>query len=104
MSLTDLKPFDGLSIITSELDEIEVGHLLKTNKGLSLICQECDGRRFEAVGFIPVNVEILTGDKHVALAHVNYEEVIISRVIKCVHCGSKDFITITEPNNGESNG
>ncbi len=104
MALTDLKPFDGLSIITSEMDEIEVGHLLKADKNLSLICQDCGSQRFEAAGFIPVNVEILTGDKHIILAHVDYKEVIINRVIKCVHCGSTDFITITEPSNGENNG
>jgi len=102
MALTNLKPFDGLSVITSEMDEIEVGHLLKATKNLGLICQECGSQRFKAAGFIPVNVEILAG-VHIILAHVDYKEVIINRVIQCAQCGSTDFITITEAA-GENNG
>jgi DNA-directed RNA polymerase subunit RPC12/RpoP len=93
--LKNLKPFNGLSVITSEMDEIEVGHLLKATEDLGLVCQECGSRRFEVEGFIPIKAEILTG-KHILLAHVDYEEVLVNRVAKCAHCSSTDFVMITE--------
>lgn len=96
MALKDLKAFDGLKIITSETDEIEVGHLLKANKNLNLVCQDCGGRRFAVDAFIPASVEILTGE-HIIMTHVDYKEVIVNRVLKCVHCDCTDFVTITEP-------
>jgi len=95
--LKKLKPFDGLSVITSEMDEIEVGHLLKATEELSLVCQDCDSKRFKVEAFIPVEAEILTGE-HIVLAHVDYKEVIVNRVLKCAHCDSTDFVTITEHN------
>lgn len=97
MSLKTLEPFDGLSVITSEMDEIEVGHLLKAVEGLSLICQDCDGKRFTVRGYIPVEAEIIS-DKHVVLAHVEYEKLVVNRVMKCTHCGSTDFVAITKHN------
>ena len=95
MSLKKLKPFDGLSVITSEMDEIEVGYLLKATEDLSLVCQDCDSKRFTIEGFIPIEAEIIT-DKHIVLAHVDYKEVLVNRVVKCAHCGSTDFVMITE--------
>jgi len=95
VSLKNLKQFDGLSVITSEMDEIEVGHLLKATEDLSLVCQECGSRRFEVEGFIPIKAEILTG-KHIIIAHVDYEEVLVNRVARCAHCSSTDFVMITE--------
>lgn len=103
MALKDLKPFEGLSIITSEMDEIEVGHLLKADKSLSLICQDCGGQRFKAAAYIPVDIEILTGE-HIIITHVDYKEVQVNRVLECVQCHSKDFITITESNRGGKDG
>ena len=103
MSLKDLKPFDGLSVITSEVDEIEVGHLLKATKELGLVCLDCDSRRFIVEAYIPITAEIITG-KHVILAHVEYEEVAVNRVVKCAHCAGTDFITTTEPTQEKSDG
>jgi len=100
MSLKNIEPFDGLSIITSQMDEIEVGHLLKATPTLGLICQDCGGQRFKAAAYIPANIEILSG-KHLILTHVEYKKVIVNRVLECVHCRCTDFVTITE---GESNG
>jgi len=96
MALKDLEPFDGLQVLTSEADEIEVGHLLRVNKKLKLICQDCGGRRFAVEAFIPATVEILTGE-HIVVTHVDYKKVVVNRVLKCVHCDSVDFVTITEP-------
>lgn len=92
MALKDLEPFDGLSIITTEMDEIEVGHLL--NENLSLLCQDCDSRRFTVEAFIPAELDVITG-KHVAITQVDYKKVIVNRVIRCVHCGGTDFVTLT---------
>ena len=103
MPLKKLKPFDGLSVITSEMDEIEVGHLLKATEELSLVCLECDSRRFKVEAYIPVEAEIITGE-HIVLAHVDYKEVIVNRVLKCAHCDSTDFVTITEHNQEKQNG
>lgn len=103
MALRDLEPFDGLSVITSEMDEIEVGHLLKADKTLGLICQDCGGQRFKAAAYIPAKVEILTG-KHIVLAAVDYEKVIVNRVLECVHCQGVDFITITESSQEDDDG
>jgi DNA-directed RNA polymerase subunit RPC12/RpoP len=97
MSLKTLEAFDGLSVITSEMDEIEVGHLLKATEDLSLVCQDCDGKRFTVQGYVPVAAEIISG-KHVVVAHVEYEKLIVNRVVKCTHCGSTDFVTITKHN------
>jgi hypothetical protein len=95
MALKDLKAFDGLRILTTEMDEIEVGHLLKVSKKLSLVCQDCGGRRFAAEAFIPAQIEILTG-KHVIMTHVDYKEVVVNKVLKCVHCDCTEFVTITD--------
>ena len=103
MALKKLKPFDGLSVITSEMDEIEVGHLLKATEELSLVCQDCDSRRFKVEAFIPVEAEIITG-RHVVLAYVDYKEVLVNRVVKCAHCDGTDFVTITEHNREGQNG
>lgn len=91
----DLKPFDGISIMTSEMDEIEVGHLLKVNKNLSLTCQDCGSNRFEADALIPARLEVISG-KHIAVTRVDYKEVLVNRVLKCAHCDCTDFVTITE--------
>lgn len=96
MALRDLEPFDGLSIITSEMDEIEVGHLLKATPTLGLICQDCGGQRFKAEAYIPAEVEILTGSEHLLLTNVEYKKVVVNRVLGCAICQSTDFITITE--------
>lgn len=103
MALKDLKPFDGLSVITSEMDEIEVGHLLKATEELGLVCMDCGGRRFSVEAYIPINAEIITG-KHVILAHIEYKEVIVNRVAKCAHCDCTDFVTITESGQEKANG
>ena len=95
MALKNIKPFDGLSVITSEMDEIEVGHLLKATKELGLVCQDCGSKRFNVEAYIPIDAEIITG-KHVILAHIEYKEVLVNRVVKCVHCDSTDFVTTTE--------
>jgi DNA-directed RNA polymerase subunit RPC12/RpoP len=100
MSLTDLIPFDGLSVLTTEMDEIEVAHLL--NESLDLTCQDCGGRRFEVEAFIPATLEILAG-KHTIVTHVDYHNVNVNRVIRCVHCHSIDFVNITDPGD-ENNG
>ena len=94
MALKDLEAFDGLDVITTEMDEIEVGHLLKAGDNLSLICQDCGNSRFLVSGFIPVEMEILTGD-HILVSHIDYKKVIVNRVLKCVYCGGTNFVTIT---------
>lgn len=103
MALKDLEPFDGLSVITSKMDETEVGHLLKADETLGLICQDCGGQRFKAAAYIPATVEILTG-KHVVLTDVDYEKVIVNRVLECVHCQGIDFIAITESSREDADG
>jgi hypothetical protein len=104
MALKDLEAFNGLSIITSEMDEIEVGHLLKAHPTLGLICQDCGGQRFKAEAYIPAEIEILTGSEHILLTNVEYKKVAVNRVLECATCQSTDFITITESqenNNGQ---
>lgn len=97
MPLKRLKPFDGLSVLTSEMDEIEVAHLLGGDKkNLSLTCQDCGGSRFKVQAFIPAELDILTG-KHTVITHVDYKKVVVNRVVRCVHCDSTDFVMITEP-------
>jgi hypothetical protein len=95
MSRSDLEAFDGLNVITSEMDEIEVAHLLRKNANLSLMCQDCGGRRFTVQGFIPVEAEILAAD-HIVISHIDYQKVVVNRVLKCSHCAGTDFVTITE--------
>ena len=104
MSRTDLEPFDRLQVLTTEIDEIEVAHLLQVNPNIRLICQDCGGRRFTAEGFIPVGLEILTGE-HIVVSHIDYKKVVVNRVLRCSHCGSEDLITITNPeeNDGQQN-
>jgi hypothetical protein len=101
MGLKDLKPFDGLSVLTSEMDEIEVGHLL--GDGLGLLCQDCGSKRFKTVGFIPVDLELLSG-KNTVITYIDYKEVVVNRVVCCVHCNSTDFVTITNTNREKDNG
>ena len=103
MALTDLEPFDGLSIITSEMDEIEVAHLLKKNSALSLMCQDCGSKRFMAVGYIPVEVEMLSG-KHTILTDIDYKKLVINRVVKCAHCNSSEFAIINNSKQGKDDG
>jgi hypothetical protein len=93
MSLSDLKPFGGLSVLTTELDEIEVGHLLRTSDLLSLICQDCGGKQFRITTLIPAEMEVITGE-HIVITHVEYKETLVNRVVRCVHCNSEDFVTI----------
>ena len=104
MAINDLEAFDGLSIITTELDEMEVAHLLRVKSNLDLICQDCGSSRFVVQGFIPVEMEILTGE-HIAITSVEYEKTILNRVVRCAHCNCVDFVTITNPTeekNGEA--
>ena len=95
MPLRKLEPFDGLSVLTSEMDEIEVAHLLGGDKNLSLTCQDCGGKRFKVQAFIPAELDILTGE-HTVITHVDYKKVVVNRVVRCVHCDSTDFVLITE--------
>lgn len=102
----ELKPFDGITILTSEMDEIEVAHLLKVKDNLSLVCQDCGGNRFEVEGFIPTKLEIISG-KHIAVTRVDYKSILVNRVLKCAHCSSDDFVLITRPeekNDGQKQG
>ena len=101
MSLTDLEPFDGLSVITSEIDEIEVAHLLHQGTKLGIICQDCGGRKFKVEGFIPVELELIA-NQHIAVTHIDYKKVIVNRVVRCVHCDCTDFVTITEATEEEN--
>ena len=94
MGRNKLEPFDGLSVITTETDEIEVAHLLKQNTNLSLICQDCGGKRFEVEGFIPVGLNILA-ENHIVVSHIDYEKIVVNRISKCSHCGGVDFVTLT---------
>ncbi len=100
MALTDLEAFDGLHLITTELDEIEVAHLLRANDSLSLVCQDCGGKRFKVTGLIPVEMEILSG-KHIVITDVDYKKAVVNRVDTCAYCGSIDFVTIQEKDNGQ---
>jgi hypothetical protein len=95
MARKDLKAFDGLNLLTTEMDEIEVAHLVKAKSNLSLVCEDCGGRRFVAEGFIPVSLNILTGE-HIIISHIDYKEILVNRVNKCITCGCTDFIPITE--------
>jgi len=103
MALTDLKPFDGLSILTTEIDEIEVAHLVKVKPNLGLMCQDCGSRRFKVEGYIPVELEMLV-EKHTIITDIDYKAIKVNRVVKCVYCFSTDFVTITNPTQEESNG
>ena len=103
MSRSDLEPFDRLEVITTELDEREVAHLLQTSSNLKLICQDCEGRRFVAEGFIPVSLDILSGE-HILVSHIDYRKIVVNRVLKCAHCGCDDLVTITDPVEDVSNG
>jgi hypothetical protein len=96
MALKDLEAFDGLNIITTELDEMEVAHLLRVRSNLGLICQDCGSARFVVKGFVPVEMEILTGE-HLVMTSVEYEKTILNRVVKCAHCDCTDFVAITNP-------
>ena len=100
MALTDLEAFDGLHCITTELDETEVAHLLRVNSNLGLVCQDCGGKRFKVSGLIQTEMEILSG-KHTVIAGIDYKKVIVNRVEKCAYCGSEDFITIQEKDDGQ---
>ena len=100
MALTDLEAFDGLHLLTTELDEIEVAHLLKADKNLGLICQDCGGRRFKVSALVPVEMDILSG-RHTVITSVDYNKTVVNRVEKCVYCGSIDFVTIQEKDNGQ---
>lgn len=103
MSLKNLEPFDQLSVLTTELDEAEVAHLLKVDEKLSLTCQDCGGSRFVVQGFIPVDLDILVG-KHTIITSIDYKKIIVNRVVKCAHCSCTDFVMITEPSMEKENG
>lgn len=101
MSLKKVKPFDGLRIRTTELDDMEVAHLLRTPEKLHLACQDCGGRRFKAEVVMTAEMDIITGDS-IIIADVEYHKVMVNRVIKCSHCSCKEFVAIQEPDKRES--
>jgi len=101
MALKSLKPFSGLKIVTSEMDEMEVAHLLRVDKSLNLVCQDCGGSRFRVEAIINAKLDILTG-KHLIISKADYEKVQVNRVIKCVHCKSEDFAPLQETKAEES--
>lgn len=103
MALTDLEAFDTLSVMTTEMDEIEVAHLIKKKGNLDLLCQDCGGRRFKVEGFIPIEAEILAG-RHTIMANINYKKVIVNRVTKCAHCNSIEFVAISNPDQEKKDG
>ncbi len=103
MALKDLEPFEGLSVITTEMDEIEVGHLLRVNKDLSLTCQDCGSNRFKVEAFIPVELDMIAG-KHTIITHIDHKKVIINRVVKCAYCDCTDFITLDNSGQEKDNG
>jgi hypothetical protein len=95
MSLKRIKPFSGIKIITSETDEMEVAHLLRTDESLNLVCQDCGGSRFRVEAFITAKLDILTGE-HLIISKVDYDKVLVNKVIKCIHCDSEDFVPLQE--------
>jgi len=96
MSLKDLEPFDGISIITTAMDEREVAHLLQLKNCRGLMCQDCGGERFIVSAIIPAELEILSGNEAIVIANAKFHSVKVNRVIKCAHCGCDDYVEVSE--------
>ena len=96
MALKDLEPFEGISIVTTAMDEREVAHLLQKKGCRGLMCQDCGGERFIVSAIIEAELEILSGDEAIAIAKANLNSVKINRIKKCAHCGCDDFVPISE--------
>jgi hypothetical protein len=96
MSIKDLEPFGGISIVTTDADEREVAHLLQVKNCRGLMCQDCGGERFLVSAIIPAELEILSGNEAIVVTKVNFQSVKVNRVIKCAHCGCDDYTEVAE--------
>ena len=103
MALKDLEPFNRLSLVTTEMDEIEVAHLLRIDEDLRLVCQDCGSKKFKVEVLIEAEMSLIAG-RHTVITHVDYKRAIVNRVVRCDYCDCTDFITITEPSQEKSNG
>ena len=101
MSLKNIKPFEGLKVRTTELDDVEVAHLLRKPEKLHLICQDCGSRRFKVEAIMTAEMDILTGDS-IIITGIDYHKVMVNRVKKCAHCNCEDFVPIQEPDEKEN--
>lgn len=103
MAIDDIEPFEGISIVTTNRDEQEVAHLFQKEGCHGIYCQACGSERLVVSAIIPAELEILSGEEAIIIAEVNYLSVKINRILKCAHCGSEDFISITEDTEDEKN-
>lgn len=92
--MRDVKPFQGISIITTKVDDEEVEHLLGLEEGMWLMCPDCGGCRFKVDALIKAELEVVSGEVTL-IADADYSEVLVNRVRECAHCHFKgEFVPI----------
>ena len=88
MDIKEVKPFNGIILVTTKADENEVSHLC--NK-LGLVCNDCGGKRFKVNSIANMTLEIISDKKNLIITNISCDRALANRVEQCANCGSKNF-------------
>jgi len=90
-----IAPFKGLDLLITVDNVEDIRHLIDPeNKGLSLICDTCEGSTFEIKVLIEANLIMSVNKTHkqAILRDHRVNSISALKVIKCATCGCEDFV------------
>ena len=85
----EVRPFETISIVTTEADEEHVEAYLSDNEKQGLICGVCGSTRFEVETISKGTAEILSDAGVVLLVRTYCERLLINKILSCIVCGEK---------------
>lgn len=88
MDIKEVRPFNGINLITTKADENEVSHLCNKR---GLICKDCGGKRFKVNSIANITLEVISDKECLIITDVSCYSALANRVERCANCGSKNF-------------
>jgi hypothetical protein len=85
----EVKPFETISIVTTEADEEHVGMYLSETENDGLICGVCGSTRFEVETISKGTAEILSEGGVILLVRTYCDKLLINKILSCIICGEK---------------
>ena len=85
----EVRPFETISIVTTEADEEHVEAYLSDNEKQGLICGVCGSTRFEVETISKGTAEILSEGGVTLLVRAYSDRLLVNKILSCIVCGEK---------------
>jgi len=88
---TEMKPFSGLRVVTTDKDEDGIKFLLSSVASEGITCTDCSSKKFRVKAVIETELVISKGD-NILVCGQHDTRISVTNILKCQNCGCTDYI------------